>query len=102
MNISILGHTILIKTMNDDNGEYGWYKNECITINLKLCESVELVERTLLHEMIHVLLDRSGWSNILGEDKEEGLVRLLENTLTQFLQGNNKFKKLVKQIEAER
>ena len=54
-----------------------------IRINLSQHSHDEILERTLLHEIIHAVLHMSGQSEILKDSTEEAIVVALENGLSQ-------------------
>jgi len=73
-----------------DCGSYG----ECIAdkgiINISLSRNTNqaLLDKTLFHELLHYVLYKTGWSEMisnLGEKSEEGLVLMLENNLIQLV-----------------
>ncbi len=58
-----------------------------IEISLKQNNTQEMLESSLYHELIHLLLYRSGWGEILETSSvpEEGLVLMLENGFQQLI-----------------
>ena len=91
----VLGHSITIEyTDTMDPGEYGesnGYKR-LIKINKSMPE--EEFHSTLIHELFHMVIHITGWSEVLrkfdskesGGDIEEGLALVIENGLAPLFQ----------------
>ena len=79
----ILGYEFEIQYVDDmPDSQYGemtgW--DRVIKINGRL--KGDELESTILHEICHAILFITGWSEKLGDDEEEGLVRALEHGLS--------------------
>jgi hypothetical protein len=85
-----MGSVFTIKYVTEMKDEDGTDNNfgetlgdeRTIKINLTNHNSDDEIERTLLHEIIHATLFMGGQNENLG-DREEGVVRCLENGLSQ-------------------
>ena len=86
----IAGHVVHVKVLDEDafeNGEFARYMSETpdgpakILLNEKLFEGSyqERLGRTLWHECFHAWLDLSGWTEVLPQGFEEGLVKGSDN-----------------------
>ena len=71
----------------DDYLGRSWYREQRIKINPKL--SPELQQQTLLHEVIHLILDDMHY---FDESKNEKLVDCLANGIYGFLKNNKLLK----------
>lgn len=68
--------------------EYGCTDIGRTTISLAPGMSASMQRDTLLHEVLHAVLDATGWAHRLGNKKEEELVRALAPALLTFLRDN--------------
>lgn len=85
--VTILGQSFTIVDKKLEEGNYG---ETCgasgkIEIDKTKHTSQELLDSTLLHEVIHGILYVSGQSEMLSEQQEEGLVIALENGLRNII-----------------
>ena len=85
--VKVMGHKIRI-VFTDETDNHGEYIHDCklIKVNSTLPPKDQWV--ALYHELLHCALAISGMSEILGNDREEGVVRALEN-LSSILRLNN-------------
>ena len=88
--INILGDIFKIEypaKIKGDEGEntYGetYGVKRLIRISTQQNKTDDMMERTLLHEVIHAILHISGHSELLEDKEEESLVVLLENGLSK-------------------
>ena len=63
-----------------------WPSKQVIRINPNI--SKELTEQTLLHEIIHCILDQGGYNQ---ENQDEKLVNYISSSIYQVLKENNLF-----------
>lgn len=79
--IRILGipHHIVWDAQDLPEEDFGGYDSDANPPVLKI--GAQKVASTLLHEIVHGILDASGMSTILGDEKDEALCVLLENGL---------------------
>lgn len=72
---------IIIKDIKDNHGEYS-SDNKTITID----EAAEVnTTATLLHEILHAILDISGTGELLKLKEEEAIVKSIENGLVPLI-----------------
>ena len=81
--IQILGDWVTVSitdNLDEYDGEdvHGDYQHDKNLIRLR-DQCPELMARTLLHEVVHALFAKSGWSEKLGHRTEESLCLLMEN-----------------------
>lgn len=94
--ISVMGWPVTIKlvTKKDlsegDENVYGDWNEELNEIRLATDVTDAMMISTLYHEILHACLYYTGWSNILTDSAEEGLVMALEHaylpTIKQVIQ----------------
>lgn len=84
MVLSILGKAVKVSRVKLDDGDYGDYKDMNIRINSSLT-CPELIRSTLLHEVMHAVLDITGHSHRFRENDEEAIVYALENGIYPLL-----------------
>lgn len=94
--VQLMGQTILIKMVseeeiqehikagnvelkNNEDNLMGWFEPSTFTIFINKSLRVDVLRRTLLHEMTHALLEISGSSHMLSEKQEEAMCTLVEN-----------------------
>lgn len=93
--VTVLGHVFKVVPMeNPSDDDYGEMKGEESRIGINISHSLEDQRKTLFHECIHAAFYVSGWSQVLSHNKEEAIVRLIENALwplinSAFLSGQN-------------
>lgn len=96
--IQILGRVIQIKTCSkaellefdpESGAVLGWYSHDESTIYIHSGLDGEAYNRTLIHEITHVMLSVSGLSHWLEENQEEAICDLMEGFLE--LLKNKKF-----------
>lgn len=80
--VCILGQDFEIRYVDDmSDSQYGemtgW--DRVIKINSRL--KGEELHATTMHEICHAILFITGWSEKLGDEEEEGIVRALEHGL---------------------
>jgi Zn-dependent peptidase ImmA (M78 family) len=78
--IQISGHDFAIETSELEE-MYGDCDVQQRKIRINSAKSLEKQWETLFHEVIHAILGISGHSELLKEDGEEALTRLLEHQL---------------------
>jgi hypothetical protein len=61
---------------------YGLCDNDGKEISVDNQTAADVQENTLLHETLHALFYRSGWSMALGGEVEEALVHMIQQGLT--------------------
>ena len=77
--ISILGKPFKI-TVTNLKGSHGDCNEDTYEIRIHQNLEIEQARMTLFHESIHAALAISGHKQMLKEDQEEALVRMLEQT----------------------
>lgn len=85
--VTILGQKFKIedKKLSEDTFGETCGMTSRISVDLDKHSSQELLNSTLLHEIIHGVLYVSGQSQTLSEQQEEGLVVCLENGLKSII-----------------
>ncbi len=79
--IYVAGVQVIVKdqdNMGESLGEYQHSEFEPPVILLNSTLAADVKRQTLCHELLHCVLDITGWSELLTHDQEEGLVRMLE------------------------
>ena len=78
--VCVLGHWHEVRLTDEledkDHGDFDT-DTKLIRVNRRSRER----DATGMHEIIHAIFDRSGWSEKLGEEVEEALATVLENGL---------------------
>lgn len=81
--ISISGHDYTLRYVKDlkkgDQALYGWYRPDEAEILIEPSQPERSKQNTLIHEVVHGILEHAGWS---GRDDEERIA----NTLAYGLQ----------------
>lgn len=80
--VTVLGHHFSVVPMeNPDDHSYGEMDGEGGVIRINTSHGPEDQRRTLFHECIHAAFYVSGWSQVFSTNREEAIVRLIENAL---------------------
>jgi hypothetical protein len=78
--VQILGEWIRVQYLDDvpdDDFVHGDYNDDKNLIRIRK-QDPETMAKTLMHELGHALLTKSGWAEELGTRTEEAICRLLE------------------------
>lgn len=82
--IVIFGKTVSI-IEKENFANFGESNLDDLVITIRKDLDDKAFETTLLHEVIHVMLHISGWNELLEDNKEESLVRMLEHGLVDIV-----------------
>ena len=82
--IVIFGKTVSI-IEKENFANFGESNLDDLVITIRKGLDDKNFETTLLHEVIHVMLHISGWNELLEDNKEESLVRMLEHGLVDIV-----------------
>lgn len=85
--VMILGYEFEIRYVDDmPDGQQGEMTGDYRLIKIDAAQKGEELLATVMHEIIHAALFLTGWSEKLGAEEEEGIVRALEHTLAPLYQ----------------
>jgi hypothetical protein len=86
--VPVLGVPFEVQFVKDVDAEHSYGETEGPERRIKVKKSLppDMLEATLLHEIIHAILYTSGVGEMLNENLEEAIVVALENGLSQLYQ----------------
>ena len=90
--IPVLGEKIKVKVSQETDNE-GEYKPQLSSITINPGYPVPQQAKTLFHETLHAILDKSGVAYILEEKLEEATVRAIENGIWPLIELFTELKK---------